>query len=175
MLEYIINGHKIYYKSYSIKLPDKDYYIKILEDIKRVTKKTSFIVLKDNFKKPFLYDITENILYPFSISHSKDRVVVVFSLDKNISLGVDIELKKVSSKVIDRITTKQEKDYILKNNLDNNFVWQSKEAISKAIGSGLSMKLSNINLANFNRQDLSFCLKKIEEKEFCVIIALIKK
>lgn len=91
--------------------------------------------------KPYL----ENSNINFNISHCNDVVVVVIS-DKNI--GVDIEdIKSFNKFVAKKILTDNEKIDLLSSNNRNEYffkLWTLKESFLKAIGTGLSYGMKNI-------------------------------
>lgn len=87
----------------------------------------------------------------FSISHSKDIVVLAFGKSP---LGVDIEyIKQANLKIAKRFFTKEEYDHLLEQDEEkqgNVFcrMWTGKEAVVKAVGSGLSLPLDSFSVLN---------------------------
>lgn len=91
--------------------------------------------------KPYLRDSNIN----FNISHCNDVVVVVIS---NKNIGVDIEdIKSFNKFVAKKILTDNEKIGLLTSNNKNEYffkLWTLKESFLKAIGTGLSYGMKNI-------------------------------
>jgi len=164
----------IYYKIYSCLINNNIKYIKVLEDFIHIFNK-NIKIIKDNFGKPFIYNINLNMLYPISISHSKEKMIMAVSKNPKILMGIDIELKKVSDEVINRIISIDEKKYIQKSKLSNSDVWMQKEAISKAIGSGLSMGLKNIDISKKKLFDFEILNEKIIDDDIVFYVTILQK
>ena len=141
-----ISNNYFYFKIYNISKIGKVNYTNYLSDFDFLFKR-KIELIKDSFKKPYVNVGELKRLYPISISHSKDILVIMVSTNSEILLGIDIELKQISERVVSRVTNSNEKYYIEENGLQPTDIWMQKEAISKAIGSGLSMGLQNIDLS----------------------------
>lgn len=78
-------------------------------------------------KRPFLIGREGQFI---SISHSENAVAVAYS---DFPVGIDIQKnKEINPKLINRVLTNQEKQYVLNNGKDNFFkLWTAKEAIIK--------------------------------------------
>lgn len=99
--------------------------------------------LRDSFGKPLI----KNIDFEFNISHSGNMVVCVFSKEQ---VGIDIEeIIKMDFENFNSIFTTAELDEI-KNSDGLKFyeLWTAKEAVVKAIGKGLSIPISNIEVTD---------------------------
>jgi len=97
--------------------------------------------LRDSYGKPFI----KNINFEFNISHSSNMVVCVFSKEQ---VGIDIEeIRKMDFENFNSVFTRAELDEI-KNSDGLKFyeLWTAKEAVVKAIGRGLSIPISNIEV-----------------------------
>ena len=103
--------------------------------------------------KPYIknYDIY------FSISHSKNYVAVVVS---NNNIGIDIEeTKEIDNKLLEYISTNEEKEFIkLSNNKNNTFLilFTLKESYIKLNDLNLS-DLKNINVVKNNKLYIDDC------------------
>lgn len=98
---------------------------------------------RDNNNKPFLLDSTFN----FNISHS-DKTVLCAISKYNIQLGIDIEkIKKIDVKGFKNIFHQDEFNRIMQTDSIDIFYkyWTRKEAFTKAIGSGITVPLANID------------------------------
>jgi 4'-phosphopantetheinyl transferase len=110
------------------------------------------------FGKPSLPPEINSIGINFSISHSGSLIVIAFSRADNI--GVDIELIqeiKIDDLKNQGLLSKNEVSYLetlddLKSQYAFYKIWTAKEAVSKAIGMGLSMNYSMME----TREDFSF-------------------
>lgn len=97
----------------------------------------------DKWGKPFLRHNCQ--LYPASVTNSKNIGIVAVDFKKKyFSIGIDLELKNVFDSVVKRICTISEQDIIKKGKVSYADVWMAKEAVVKAIGSGIGIGLSNI-------------------------------
>ena len=99
----------------------------------------------------------------FSISHSNNLVVCVL---KENEVGIDAEkIKKFNPKLIDRICTDAEKQYI--GNSSERFfeIWTAKEAYSKLTGRGLAIGLKNIavDIESLNIQGKKLTIKTVKD------------
>jgi 4'-phosphopantetheinyl transferase len=101
---------------------------------------------KNQFGKPFIKDWCS-----FSISHSRDIVALAFDDDK-LNIGIDIEFhSNVSVQDFSGQLHPNELDLVhkLPNTLNTFYsIWTRKEALLKAIGTGLNNDLSIINCSN---------------------------
>lgn len=97
--------------------------------------------MPDEHGKPFFTDINAF----FSLSHSDEYAVCALS---DCAVGVDIQKKRnVNMKLAERFFTSDEFEAIQKNPTDDfNRIWARKEALSKAVGLGLQIGFSNINV-----------------------------
>jgi len=143
----VVDTNKINFKELlNNKLINED-DIFCLEKIKNETAKKEKLVSKILIKK-FVgnYYLNENGKplsdeICFNISHSKGLVCFARS-EKEI--GIDVEkIREVDEKIIDRISSKDEKAYI-KNEQNFFEVWTAKEAFIKMIGSAISLNLKEI-------------------------------
>lgn len=86
----------------------------------------------------------ENNPFFFSISHSNNLVVCAIS---DYEIGIDVEMiNSFNPKLINRICSPDEKQYISDSTENFYKVWTAKEAYSKLIGLGISMGLKNIKV-----------------------------
>ena len=122
--------------------------------------------------KPFI----ENVGLFFNVSHSKNQALLAISKDAEV--GVDIEYMK---DLQDAITfsnysfSEKEKAMICKNQqIDKDVLftfWTFKEAYIKATGTGLSVDISKINLADFYTNEVHkfgddiWTLKRLQANE----------
>ena len=78
----------------------------------------------------------------FNVSHSHG--LVCFVMDEKEPIGIDIEkIKEVDEKLKRYIANDDEFEY-MKNEINFYEVWTAKEALVKAYGSGLKMKVNEI-------------------------------
>lgn len=99
-------------------------------------------IFYNEYGKPFLKD---NKMY-FNISHCQEYTVIVVA-DKEV--GVDIQKITYRKKIINRIFTPEEKNY-LKTAKDFTKMWVKKESYVKYLGKGLSYGLKNVNTLKLN-------------------------
>src|SRR5579864_7902645 len=99
-------------------------------------------------KKPALADSDIH----FNLAHSEDLAVYAFGLNKNI--GIDIELIKdnYNPAVAKRFFSQAENDYLTQLPEAERVagfyqLWARKEAVTKAIGSGLSIGLDSFSVS----------------------------
>lgn len=84
----------------------------------------------------------ENNPVYFSVSHSGDLIVCALNETK---IGIDVEeITEFNPKLIDRICSSTEKEYIGASKSKFFEIWTAKEAYSKILGEGLSIGLKNI-------------------------------
>ena len=117
--------------------------------------------IKDIYFNEFDKPLSKEIF--FNISHSHDLICLATSEDFDI--GVDIEKNRpMNEKLSEYISNKEELDEIKKN---NNFfeIWTAKEAIVKAIGTGLNKKINTINPLPLNSV-IEYENKKISGKTY---------
>lgn len=97
------------------------------------------------YQKPYIdQDFT------FNISHSRDYVVLAYSLN-DMSLGIDIEEVNTKARLEDfySILTLEERNKVnVSNNPHQSFydIWTLKEAVCKADGRGLNLPLTDIQI-----------------------------
>lgn len=110
----------------------------------------------------------ENLDIHFNISHSGEFVICALS-DKQI--GVDIEkIRDIKDNLINHVCTKDEKDYIIKNENEKNKrfieIWTAKEAYFKYLGTGIT------DLKSINTLDDEFIshLNRLFYKDYCISI-----
>ena len=78
----------------------------------------------------------------FNISHSHG--VVVIAINDEYPIGVDIEkARKADQKLINYVCNQTELEYI-KTELDFYKIWTTKEALLKAIGTGINTKMKDV-------------------------------
>ncbi len=114
--------------------------------------KYGYIVMPENIGKnehgkPYFTD-TENVY--FNISHSKGMGAVVVDDEP---CGIDIEqLREVKMSVAKRFFTKEETDWIMdasdekERSLRFFTIWTGKEAYTKMLGCGLTIKMNSFNV-----------------------------
>lgn len=98
-------------------------------------------ILKDTYGKPYMVDSDFN----FNISHSGNTVVCVFSKQE---IGVDIEeINDIEFDLFEDVFTAQELSDIRSQGLDKFYeYWTKKESVIKAIGKGMSIPLTEIEI-----------------------------
>lgn len=116
--------------------------------------------------------------FSFNISHSVDYVVCVISNDKQIKLGIDLEkITSINFNNFDNIWSQSERSRV--NNLQTFYTyWTRKEAVIKAVGRGLQIPLTDINVTQLNviYEGAPYFLNKIEiNNEYEVHLASSKK
>jgi 4'-phosphopantetheinyl transferase len=98
-------------------------------------------ILKDNYGKPYMVDSNFN----FNISHSGNTVVCVFSKQE---IGIDIEeINEIEYDLFEDVFSTRELAEIHDNGLDKFYeFWTKKESVIKAIGKGMSIPLTEIEI-----------------------------
>lgn len=98
-------------------------------------------ILKDNYGKPYMIDSNFN----FNISHSGNTVVCVFSKQE---IGVDIEeINDIEYNLFENVFSSKELAEINDKGLDKFYeFWTKKESVIKAIGKGMSLPLTEIEI-----------------------------
>lgn len=98
-------------------------------------------IIKDNYGKPYVLDSNLN----FNISHSGNTVVCVFSKQ---DIGIDIEeINEIDYSLFENVFSSSEFDEINSNGLDKFYeFWTKKESVIKAIGKGMSIPLTEIEV-----------------------------
>lgn len=98
-------------------------------------------IIKDNYGKPYLLDSNFN----FNISHSGNTVVCIFSKQE---IGIDIEeINEIDYSLFENVFSSQELAEINKEGLDKFYeFWTKKESVIKAIGKGMSIPLTEIEI-----------------------------
>jgi len=114
------------------------------------------LIEKDKNNKPFIANEHNDL--NFNISHSGNKILLTFDIDNRL-LGIDVERidKQYEFKpVIKDYFTNEEQRFILEENSRDRFfqVWTRKEALMKALGTGLTDEIKNINvLTDFIKVD----------------------
>ncbi|WP_202702732.1 4'-phosphopantetheinyl transferase superfamily protein [Flavobacterium sp. UGB4466] len=98
-------------------------------------------MVKDNYGKPYMLGSNFN----FNISHSGNMVVCVFSKQE---IGVDIEeINDIDYSLFENVFSAQEFAEINRDGLDKFYeFWTRKESVIKAIGKGMSIPLTEIEI-----------------------------
>ncbi|MDL2141601.1 4'-phosphopantetheinyl transferase superfamily protein [Flavobacterium tructae] len=98
-------------------------------------------IVKDIYGKPYMLDSSFN----FNISHSGNTVVCVFSKQQ---IGVDIEeINEINYSLFENVFSTQEFAEINRDGLDKFYeFWTRKESVIKAIGKGMSIPLTEIEI-----------------------------
>ena len=102
----------------------------------------------------------------FSISHSGDYVVL--AVDDSAPIGVDIEGRsEASQSLIDHVCSEPEIDFIRNHGQDSFFeIWTKKEALIKCTGTGMSVPLKSINVAENGKIEYTCRVFYIRHKIF---------
>lgn len=117
------------------------------------------ITFKTNdYKKPFL-SFTHQQAINFNVSHTRDWVAILISREKNV--GIDIQYHQLKTdflKIAKRFFYGDEYELLLKAspNQKKHFfyrMWAAKEAIIKAIGTGMYYPLDHVNVSACVDQD----------------------
>jgi len=97
---------------------------------------------KDSNGKPFI----RGGRYQFNISHTDNMVACVFSKQ---SIGIDVEqMKDIDFNIFDTVFSWEEMQEIRRQGqLKFYHYWTTKEAVTKALGKGMSIPLLNIKMA----------------------------
>lgn len=100
--------------------------------------------------KPYLVAPSQEL--SFNISHSADKILLAIDLKKEL-VGIDVERVDQQygfESVIKDYFTTEEQAYILEKDCRTRFfqLWTRKEAIVKAVGTGLTDDLNIINVLN---------------------------
>ncbi|MDX2173740.1 MAG: 4'-phosphopantetheinyl transferase superfamily protein [Bacteroidota bacterium] len=128
--------------------------------------------------KPFLKDSNAHI----SISHSHDKLAVIFNSKENT--GIDIEL--IRNKILNithKFLNEVENEYAGEDLENLTFIWAAKETLYKIYGlKGLDFKLNlsvemsnndtlfgNITIDNYQK---CYLLKKEKIQNYCLVYAL---
>ena len=94
-------------------------------------------LLKNEYGKPYY----ENINIRFNKSNTLDLSVLIID---NKECGIDIErIRKYDEVMAKRILSREEYDFVNRNNKDFTFtlIWTLKESYLKCIGTGLNLNL----------------------------------
>ena len=78
----------------------------------------------------------------FNISHSKG--VVVLALNKEVELGVDIEILRAKDDDLIKYICSEEEYKFVKNEIDFLSVWTNKESLVKCLGTGIKKNVKTI-------------------------------
>ena len=112
----------------------------------------SFIIIKNEFGKPYLKD---NQLY-FSISHDIDTCAIAISSSE---IGIDLEYLNYNERVINKYFYDAEKEIMAKsNNLKYDFtkIWVKKEAYLKMKGTGLNFGKENVDTTKIDAKIIEY-------------------
>lgn len=112
----------------------------------------SFIIIKNEFGKPYLKD---NQLY-FSISHDIDTCAIAISSSE---IGIDLEYLNYNERVINKYFHDAEKEIMAKsNNLKYDFtkIWVKKEAYLKMKGTGLNFGKENVDTTKIDAKIIDY-------------------
>lgn len=112
----------------------------------------SFIIIKNEFGKPYLKD---NQLY-FSISHDIDTCAIAISSSE---IGIDLEYLNYNERVINKYFYNAEKEIMAKsNNLKYDFtkIWVKKEAYLKMKGTGLNFGKENVDTTKIDAKIIDY-------------------
>lgn len=104
-------------------------------------------LLKNEYGKPYY----ENINIRFNKSNTLDLSVLIID---NKECGIDIErIRKYDEVMAKRILSREEYDFVNRNNKDFNFtlIWTLKESYLKCIGTGLNLNLKDISFVKDNK------------------------
>lgn len=104
-------------------------------------------LLKNEYGKPYY----ENINIRFNKSNTLDLSVLIID---NKECGIDIErIRKYDEVMAKRILSKEEYDFVNRNNKDFTFtlIWTLKESYLKCIGIGLNLNLKDISFVKDNK------------------------
>lgn len=116
----------------------------INEKIKSLSKEK---LLKNEYGKPYY----KNINIRFNKSNTLDLSVLIID---NKECGIDIErIRKYDEVMAKRILSKEEYDFVNRNNKDFIFtlIWTLKESYLKCIGTGLNLNLKDISFVKDNK------------------------
>ena len=127
------------------------------------------LIAYDNNKKPYLHG---DPLY-FNISHTRDSFAIILS--EQFRVGIDLEKVDMNidfNSILRKYFSSQEREFILElpdDSRDRFFLlWTRKEALLKAIGSGITSDLSNIEvLMKDNILNRSFFWNITDDSVFC--------
>ena len=108
-----------------------------------------FAVEIDANGKPFLPDAPD---FHFSIAHCGNRVVCAVS---DVPVGCDLERERVLKRDISRRICSNAERAAVRSNTDLFMLWTGKEAVLKAIGLGLRLPLSGIEVGLAERVHLA--------------------
>ena len=142
-IEFIKETYPVRYEKASKFISGQDYkrcilsYIVLIELIGNFSEKD---VSYNEFGKPFI----KNKPY-FNISHSGEYVAV--AIDDN-PIGVDIQIMEEKHLKLTKIFTKEEQEYIDKEDTLNRFhlMWSIKEAALKLIGKGITQSFKDVEI-----------------------------
>ena len=135
---YLSNKDKLSFEKYKVEVTKKE---KIVSTIFKNKYIQEYKI--NDYGKP----ISENRF--FNISHSHGYVV--FVLD-NSPIGIDIEqIRSFNSDLIDFVSNKEEMDYI-HDEISFFEIWTNKEALVKALGTGIKIRPNQIPALPINSQ-----------------------
>lgn len=164
-MDILIDNELVYV--YISKQMNKNYYSEFLEQIPCGGK-----IIKDAFGKPYI--LSRGEIYFFSISHTCDFTIFVLA-KKNIPIGIDFEEKIISDRVFKKISRNNEIDFLYQK----NYLWSFKEALGKAIGTGLAVGFDNLNIkskeCNFFDEKRFVVFKHIDFYNVKGTVVLLKK
>lgn len=116
----------------------------INEKIKSLSKQK---LLKNDHGKPYY----ENTNIKFNKSNTIGLSVLIID---NKECGIDIEtIRKYDEVMAKRILSREEYDFVNRNNKDFNFtlIWTLKESYLKCMGTGLNLNLKDISFVKDNK------------------------
>ncbi len=123
----------------------------------------------------------------FNVSHSKDRLIIAISMNRDI--GVDIQYINEgvpARRIAERVFSKTELDCLMAQNKKESFrtfyrIWTAREAYSKAVGMGFSLPSEDYpDFSNIREGDVMsggeriwylFRTLEMGEYECCVIVS----
>ncbi len=115
--------------------------------------------------KPFYKDLVYNV------SHDSDLVIIAYSDDASVSIGVDImKLKSVNIYQFGDFFSIREKQYLNRDNFLSH--WCAKEAFAKALGQGLSIDMASVEFIgnNIHYYGVKYTVEFIEIPLYCCAI-----
>lgn len=118
--------------------------------------------ITNQFGKPFIDN--PHCQLQFNMSHSKDYVVYIISLDNHV--GIDIEWKDKDinlDEIYPLVLSAIEKKIYSQLNKEEQFItfydtWTKKESLIKAIGCGLSYPLQDIEILHSSQNDHAYII-----------------
>lgn len=120
--------------------------------------------------KPFI----ENSQVDFNISHSGTQVVCAFAA--NCHVGIDIELKSnINAKEFKKYFTDNEMTIANRSIEDFYWIWTRKEAVLKAVGTGLTDRLHELNVTDdpicYEGYEWHFLSPVVDKQHICTVVS----